>query len=126
MLFLGGAFVKRDKGPTEFCAPYVYYKWPDDAPDSANGAIIAREVLLKAGPSADAETQQILSYDLVKVLDWETADENKDRVQKWVKIQAKKDSGYVPEEQIRSPLEYHACFVKSGASWRMTSLEAGE
>lgn len=126
ILFLGGAYVKRDKGVTEFCAPYVHYKWPDDAPASATGAIIAREVLVKATPSAEGATLQTLSFDLVNVIDWEVADESKDNRQPWVKIQTKAGAGYVPEEQIRSPLEYRACFYKSGASWRMTGLEVGE
>lgn len=126
ILFLGGAYVKRDKGVTEFCGPYVHYKWPDDAPASATGAIIAREVLVKATPSADGQTLQTLSFDLVNVIDWEIADESKDNRQPWAKIQTKAGVGFVPDEQIRSPLEYRACFVKSGASWRMTGLEVGE
>jgi hypothetical protein len=32
----------------------------------------------------------------------------------------------VPEEHVRSPLEYRACFVQNGARWRMTALEVGE
>ncbi len=126
ILFLGGAYVKRDKGVTEFCGPYVHYKWPDDAPANATGAIIAREVLVKTAPSADAGTLQTLSHDLVNVIDWEVADDSKDNRQPWVKIQTKAGVGFVPDEQIRSPLEYRACFVKSGASWRMTGLEVGE
>lgn len=126
ILFLGGAYVKRDKGVVELCAPYVHYKWPDDAPANASGAVIAKEVLVKAAPSADAPTLLTLSYDLVNVIDWEVADESKDGRQPWVKIQTKAGVGFVPDEQIRSPLEYRACFVKSGASWRMTGLEAGE
>jgi hypothetical protein len=126
ILFLGGAFVKRDKATAEFCAPYVHYKWPDNAPADAAGAIIAKEVLVKAQPSSAAETRLTLSYDLVKVLDWEIADEDKTSRQKWVQIQTRAGAGYVPEEQVRSPLEYRACFVKSGAGWRMTALEVGE
>ena len=125
LLFLGGAFVKRGKAGNEFCAPYVHYKWPDNAAD-ASGAIIAKEALMKAKPSTAAETLQTLSYDLVKVLDWEVADEDKESKQKWVKIQTKAGDGYVPEEQVRSPLEYRACFVRSDAGWRMTGLEAGQ
>ena len=126
LLFLAGAFVKRDKGVYEYCAPYVYFKWPGYADADASGAIIAKEALLKARPASNAQTLQTLSYDLVKVLDWEVADEDQEAKQKWVKLQAKAGVGYVPEEQIRSPLEYRACFVKSGAAWRMTGLEVGE
>jgi len=126
LLFLGGAYIKREKGPYEFCAPYVHYKWPVGADTDAGGAIIAREALMKANPSSNAKTLQTLSYDLVKVLDWEVVDEDKDNKQQWVKIQTMAGVGFVPEEQIRSPLEYRACFVKSGAGWRMTGLEVGE
>ena len=126
ILFLGGVFVKREKGPTEFCAPYVYYKWPDNAPAEADGAVIAREALLKTEPSIAAQTLQTLSYNMVKVLDWEVFDVSKDSKQAWVKLQTQAGVGYLPEEQVRSPLEYRACFVRSGASWRMTGLEVGE
>jgi len=126
LLFLGGVFVKRDKGAYEFCAPYVRFKWPDNAPAGASGAIIAADALMKVKPSAAAETLQTLAHDLVKVLDWEVADDDKENKQVWVRIQTGAGAGYVPEEQIRSPLEHRACFAKSGAGWRMTGLEVGE
>jgi hypothetical protein len=126
LLFLGGVFSKRENGTYEFCAPYVRYKWPDSAAADAGGAIIAGEALMKARPAAGAPTLQTLSYALVKVLDWEVVDEDQDNKQRWVKIQTRAGVGFVPEEQIRSPLEYRACFAKNGAVWRMTGLEVGE
>jgi hypothetical protein len=126
ILFLGGAFVKRDKGRTEYCAPYVYYKWPDNAPAYASGAITAKDVLLKARASAAAETVRTLSYELVNVLNWEVADENPETKQLWVMINTAGGRGYVPAEQIRSPLEHRACFIKSAQGWRLTAIEAGE
>src|SRR5476649_1352563 len=66
VLFLGGVFVKRDKNVVEFCAPYVYYKWPENAGGDASGAIIAKETLLKALPAANSATLRTLSYDLVE------------------------------------------------------------
>ncbi len=126
LLFLGSTYVKRGQKLTELCAPYVYYKWPEDAPAGASGAIIARESLVKARPAAASNTIQTLSYDLVKVLDWEVEDDDKANLQRWVRVETQAGPGYVPEEQIRSPLEYRACFARSGAGWRMTALEAGE
>jgi hypothetical protein len=126
LLLLGGVFVKRDKNVVEFCAPYVYYKWPDSAGIDASGAIIARETLVKARPAANSATLLTLSYDLVEVADWEVANDGKDNPQKWIKLKTKAGEGYVPEEHVRSPLEYRACFAKSGARWRMTGLEVGE
>jgi len=126
LLFLGGVFVKRDQGAAEFCAPYVRFKWPDNAPATASGAIIVADALMKAKPSAAAETLQTLSHNLVKVLNWEVVDDDRENKQLWVRIQTGAGAGYVPEEQIRSPLEHRACFAKRGASWRMTGLEVGE
>lgn len=126
VLFLGGVFVKRDRNVVEFCAPYIYYKWPDGANPDTSGAIIAKESLMKAQPAANSATLRTLSYTLVKVLDWEVADQNKGNPQKWVKLQTAAGEGYIPEEHVRSPLEYRACFVRSGEHWRMTGLEVGE
>ena len=53
-------------------------------------------------------------------------DENKDSKQIWVALRSKAGTGYLPQEQVRSPLEYRACFVKHNTSWRMTGLEVGE
>jgi hypothetical protein len=125
LLFLGSAVVKQGK-LSEVCAPYVYFKWPDNAPDEANAAIIAREALVKARPSASAATLQTLSYDLVNVSDWEVADESKDGKQIWVAVRTPAGTGYLPQEQARSPLEYRACFVKRDGNWRLTGLEVGE
>ena len=125
LLFLGGVFVKRGKDVVEFCAPYVYYKWPAEASHDTSGAIIAKEALVKAQPAADSATLQTLSYNVVKVLDWEVADEESSSPQKWVKLETGRAIGYVPEEQVRSPLEHRACFVKTGASWRMIDFRVG-
>jgi hypothetical protein len=126
ILFLGGVFVTRGKNVKELCAPYIYFVWPDAAPGEASGAIIAKGVFLKSRPTASADTLRTLSYDLVNVIDWEVADENKETPQAWVKVRLGGAEGYVPEQQVRSPLEYRACFAKSGVNWRMTALEVGE
>jgi hypothetical protein len=125
VLFLGSSLVKQEK-TREVCAPYVYFKWPADAPDAANAAVITREALLKAGPAASTATVQTLSYDLIHVANWEVADDNKDSKQIWVAVRSKTGTGYLPQEQVRSPLEYRACFVKRDGNWRMSGLEVGE
>lgn len=124
-LFLGGAYVKREKGGTEFCAPYVMAKWPDDIDPHNHGAIVSRDVLVKAAPSSDSATLQTLAYDIVVVTDWDVADQAADVKQHWVKIKLKDGEGFVPEEQIRSPIEHTACFVKTADGWRMIALLAG-
>ena len=124
-LFLGGAYVKRDQGPAEFCAPYVTPKWPDDVDPHDHGVIVANDTFVKAAPSSSAATLETLSYDIVTVADWEIADQSADARQRWVKIRLGTGEGYVPEEQIRSPIEHTACFVKTANGWRMTALAIG-
>ena len=124
-LFLGAAYVQREDGRRELCAPYLLAQWPTDLDPFAHGAVIAREVLVKAEPSSSAATMQVLGYDVVSVIDWEIADKAADVAQRWVKIRVRSGEGYLPEEQIRSPIEHAACFVKSEGRWRMTGLAPG-
>lgn len=124
-LFLGSAYVEREKGRRELCAPYLLAKWPQDLDPFRHGAAVAREVLVKAAPSSQSATLQVLSYDIVTISDWEVADQTENVKQRWVKVRVRNGEGYVPEEQIRSPIEHSACFVKTEGRWRMTGLAPG-
>jgi hypothetical protein len=121
-LQLGGAWIKRDKRPREFCAPYLLGKWPEDVLPFENGVVISRDAAVQSEPSASSAALGTLSYDIVYVSDWEIDDKAADVKQKWVKIRYRNRDGYIPEEQIRSPIEQAACFVKSGNGWRMTAF----
>src|SRR6185436_1767609 len=124
-LFLGSAWSKREKGPAELCSPYVAVRWPQDVDAYDGGAIIAKEALVKSAPSADASTVGTLSYNLVVVVDWEVDDRSPDIRQKWVKIKIPYGEAYVPEEQVRSPIEHTACFVKAEGGWRLIGFGPG-
>ena len=62
-LLLGSAYVGRDKGHRELCAPYLIGKWPPELDPFDNGVAIARDVLVKAEPSSQSATLQVLSYE---------------------------------------------------------------
>ena len=121
-LSVGSAWLDRGKKqPRELCAPYVLAKWPRETDPGVYGAIATNEAWVKAGPAWESATVTKLSYQIVRVLDWEVPDIDPKFQQKWVRIRLLKEgTGYVPEEHIRSPIEHAACFVKAGASWRMT------
>ncbi len=121
-LFLGAAYMKRDKGPQELCAPYVLAKWPADIDPFGHGAIVAKETGVKREPNSASATFETLSYDIVGVLDWEVEDREAGSPQRWVKIRARAGEGYVPEEHVRSPIEHAACFVKGPNGWRMVAF----
>ena len=120
-LQLGGAYMKRDNGQKELCAPYLLARWPDDIEPVNHGVVVAREATLQAEPSTSSASLGPLSYDIVPVTDWEV-DDKTDAKQKWVRIRFRNRDGYLPEEQIRSPIEQAACFVKGSNGWRMTAF----
>ncbi len=124
-LFLGSAYLEREKGRRELCAPYVLAKWPPEFDPFHHGVAIAREVLVKAEPSSASATVQVLSYDIAVISDWEVADKAPDVTQRWVKVKVKNGEGYIPEEQIRSPVEHAACFVRTEQGWRLSGLAPG-
>jgi hypothetical protein len=121
-LFLGAAYLKREGRPRELCAPYLLGQWPRNMDPHAYGAIISKEALIKAEPSIGSRTIATLSHDIVSVADWEVADVDGSYPQKWVKIRLRGAEGFVPEEQIRSPIEQVACFVRTESGWRMTAF----
>ena len=121
-LQLGGAYIQRGKRPREFCAPYLLGKWPPDVQPFDNGVVISRDAPVQAEPSASSAALGTLSYDIVPVTDWEVDDKAADVKQKWVKVRFRNRDGFVPEEQVRSPIEQAACFAKSGNGWRMTAF----
>ncbi|HXF65713.1 MAG TPA: hypothetical protein VNK67_03305 [Burkholderiales bacterium] len=121
-LMLGSAWLRREDGSRELCAPYVLARWPQDVDPMKHGVLVAREVLVKSEPSQDSPTLAALSYAIVPVADWEVDDRAREARQKWVRIRLKEAEGYVPEEQIRSPVEHAACFVRTEGGWRMTAF----
>jgi len=124
-LALGGAYVKDEQGRARFCAPYVAAKWPTTVDPFAFGAIVSADVLVKTEPSSEARTMARLTHELVRVEDWEVPDNTPGFPQKWTRIELRGSPGYVPEQQIRSPIEHMACFAAPGGAWRLVSFTAG-
>jgi hypothetical protein len=126
---LGGAYVKDEKRDEKrgarFCTPYVAARWPTTIDPFAFGAIVSADVLVKAEPSSESRTLATLTYEVVKVEDWEVADRMPGFPQKWTRIALRNASGFVPEQQIRSPIEHMACFAAQGGQWRLVSFTAG-
>jgi hypothetical protein len=121
-LHLGSAYLKRDQGPVELCAPYVLAKWPPEVEPFGHGVLVARETLVQAEPTMESRVLATLAYDIVPVIDWEVPDRTAGVKQTWVRIRHRDGEGYVPEEQIRSPVEQAACFVRGPKGWRMTAF----
>lgn len=121
-LQLGGAWIQREKRPRELCTPYILGRWPYELEPFNHGVVIARDTPVQAEPTSASPALGSLSYDIVAVADWEVDDKVASVQQKWVRIRYRDRDGYIPEEQIRSPIEQAACFAKSGGTWRMTAF----
>jgi len=125
-LQLGSAWYQPKGNVRLLCAPYVPLKWPlDDVDPYHSGAIVIKDALVKDAPSHASQTLGNLNYDIVAVRDWEVADQEERLQQRWVKILYAGRDAYVPEEHIRSAIEYRACFAKTAAGWRMMEYVLG-
>jgi hypothetical protein len=126
ILRLGGGFIRSDRGVT-YCAPYVFTHFPDDLDIFGHGVVIDDGVDLKASPSANAKTVKKLSYHLLRVNDWRSVRDKQGKGGAWIKVSTLDGAdGYVAKDKIRSPSDYHACFLAFPNGWRLISMTATE
>jgi hypothetical protein len=123
VLALGGAFTA---GGRQFCAPYVYSKWPEGVDRSANLAVIGKGVKLHTSCAENTPMVASLEYDLVS---WNNS--THETVTKggkeWAQVKtADGKTGCVLDDYVRSPLDYRACFEKIQGQWKLTVLAEGE
>jgi hypothetical protein len=126
VLSLGGTFT--DKSRREFCAPYVFTRFPDDLDPFEYSAIIGDNVSVLAEPHDSAPIIGRLSYNIVK-FDYEgsVADKNIENGFSWVKIVTPDGRpGYVSGKQIRNPGDYRICFKRQRGVWKITTFVAGD
>lgn len=118
-LKLGGTF--EGKGDNkQFCAPYVFTRLPKNLDPFEYQVIIAKNVPVRAEPSASAQVKQTLSFDVVQVAPPHSEDEE------WVKVILKSGEGYVHRSQIRSAVGYRVCFQRVRGKWMLMFLVAGD
>ncbi|MBI3912114.1 MAG: SH3 domain-containing protein [Armatimonadetes bacterium] len=118
ILSLGGSFRTYD-GHRQFCAPYVYSRWPDEWDAFQYAAILGRNINVRTRPSLASPVVTRLSYDLVRI--------PRGIRGVWVPVITPSGRrGYVYSRFIRSPIDYRACFEKLRGKWLMTALVAGD
>ena len=133
VLSLGGSF-RDNAGTKEFCAPYVTSKWPTvvsqltkDADPLDYQVIINRNVPLRSEPTPGASVIVTLNYDIVRVYANNSFADSKNGDTHWLKISTVSgQQGFVPQNVVRSPSDYQACFRKTGSRWLMTELASRE
>lgn len=98
----------------------------DDTP--SYGAIVGDKVALRREPRDDGEALTTLAYDVVAVVyEKSIAEKDKEGQFTWLNVQTLDGKqGFVKQNEFRSPLEYRACFTKTGNDWKMSVLVAGD
>ena len=133
ILSLGGTF-ESVSGERKYCAPYVTTRWktlvkrfPEFGNASGYAVVLRRNVKVRARPSTSAPVVGILSFEVVKVGQGNVA-RRTDRVGlQWAKIRTLRGrSGYVDASDVRSPIDYSACFKKVNGRWMMVTFIAGD
>jgi hypothetical protein len=128
---LGGAFM--DEKRSVFCAPYVAANWRTVAPqlekydaETVFAAVIVPDAQLQSKPDENSQAFAKLSHDVVKINDpkayW--AARHQDAFIAVTQIEGK--SGYIRRRQLRTPVEYSACFENKNGSWQITKFTAGD
>lgn len=134
VLSMGGAFMNSD-GVQEFCAPYVASQWekvlkqlPDSSDTYEYAAVIRENVPLRAQPDHNSPVIDTLSYDILKFnFSTPVSDEPLAGTNEWEKVVTLSGKqGYILSKDVRSPLDYHACFKTIEGRWVMTMFVAGD
>jgi hypothetical protein len=121
VLMLGGTFMRPDM----FCAPYVYTKFPDTLTAADHGVVVRPNASVFAAPSATSRLVGSISFEIVRMQPLPAPD----RFQHpgWVLVDlANGQRGYMRETDVRSPIDYRACFVNRGGAWTLAVLAAGD
>jgi len=132
LLSMGGSF-RENGGNREFCAPYVTSKWSTVVSQLPKGAdpldyqvIIDKNVPVRSEPVPTAPVVATLTYDVVK-LSANGSVTHSENGNSWLKISTPAGKqGFVPDDYVRSPTDYQACFKKTGSRWLMIELAARE
>ena len=124
VLALGGKF----EGERMFMAPYTYSNFPDQFDAFEYGAIVGDGVNVRRGPGTDHPIIRTLSFDIIRVNDWNwTPTKTRGEKGGWITVALSDgQKGYVAREYIRSPVDYRAIFNKENGRWVMTAFVAGD
>lgn len=122
----GGAFQTFD-GKDVFVAPYVSSSFPQDFDSYEYAAIVGKNVKLRERPNLKSRVIKLLSYDIVKVTNWQAVKDKNENDYQWIAVELLSgEKGYVAEAYIGSPLGYRAWFKKISGRWLLIYFVSGD
>ena len=103
----------------EFIAPYVFTRFPVTVDAYTHAAVIRPNAILRQTAAPDGRRAAVLAYDIVRLTG--------ERKNGWVNVQTEEGrSGWLQEQEIRSPLNYRAFFEKKDGRWTLTAFVSGD
>jgi len=125
VLRLGGKFIDPDQDM--FMAPYVYTSFPEQLDPFQHAVVVGRDVKVYAEPVFSAQVLGTLTYSIVQLIPHQDMYEISEEETVWRKIMARSGSiGYVPDQFVRSPVDYRAGFSKTNGEWKLVFFVAGD
>jgi hypothetical protein len=128
-LALGGVWRDWNDGSPAFCTPYTFStELPADLDVYWAAIVIEPDAPVYGAPDRGEHQVATLSYDILRVLDWNWGTENP-AAPRWVKVRTLDGTheGYIESTRIRSPIDYRACFTEgAGGEWTWEYFLAGD
>jgi hypothetical protein len=123
MLSMGGSF-SEVAGRKRFCMPYVYSVWPEEHDAFMSFAVIGENVPLV---DKDGKPIALLAHDVVTYMPEpsQSPEEFQTAKQRRVKT-ADGREGYISTQNLRSPIDWRACFAQTAGDWKMDLLVKGD
>jgi hypothetical protein len=119
VLALGGRF----QGDTAFYAPYTFGGTPGDGFETL--AVLGRNVLVRAKPTATSAVIDTLSFEAVTR--WREGHPGSAGAAGWEPVRTSRaKTGWVLGQYLRSPIDYRAGFVRRHGQWWLRALVAGD
>jgi hypothetical protein len=133
ILSLGGTF-ESSNGEKKYCAPYVTTRWktlvkrfPEFANANEYAVVLGRSVKVRSKASRVAGVVQTLSFDVVKLAQLGSDARMDNEGLHWLRIRTSRGHvGYISARDLRSPIDYSACFKSVSGRWVMVSFIAGD
>lgn len=103
----------------EFIAPYVFTKFPHTVDAFRYAAVTRAGAAMHESSSSSSKVVATTDYDIVELLGG--------RQNGWVEARTYEGAtGWLPQGDVRSPIEYRAFFEKKGGDWKMTAFVTGD
>ena len=125
ILALGGSFTDGTQ-MRNFCAPYIYSAWPEGVDAFENLVVTRPGTLLKSSREAADEESTPLGYEFLRIVEGDPVLSG-NRAAVWRRVETADDKrGWIRAADVRSPVDYRACFTETDEGWKMNLFVAGD